>query len=178
MSNSKHRNGQGGGWHCTFFRVCQVSHGPPLKLNWLPWQQFFLCEFWIINFCLKKKKNHSQNNLTQSFFAAAEEIFQAPIIVHTAFCIGGWVNTVYIYTCDPDALLGFQLCTWRYHGSKLMWARVQPLVQTDDQRSSVTDLSITGLDIKYVRACYVTIISFFIWETDLCFFVIEWCSGW
>lgn len=71
MSNSKHRNGQGGGWHCTFFRVCQVSHGPPLKLNWLPWQQFFLCEFWIINFCLKKKKKPFPEQLDTKFFCCS-----------------------------------------------------------------------------------------------------------
>lgn len=43
-------------------------------------------------------------------------------------------------------------------------------MQTDNLRSSVIDLSITGLDIKYIRAGYIIIISFFSGEIDLCFF--------
>lgn len=51
------------GWHCKFFRACQVSHGPPpIALT-----AVFLCEeFWMINLEGVCYKNDSHNNLTQS----------------------------------------------------------------------------------------------------------------
>ena len=42
-------------------------------------------------------------------------------------------------------------------------------MQMNDRHSSVSDLSITGLDIKHIRACYIIIMSFFL--SDFFYFV-------
>lgn len=51
---------------------------------------------------------------------------------------------------------------------ELLWflthERKSPLVQKNDRHSSVIDLSITGLDIKYIRGCYVTVLFVFFWS--------------